>query len=174
MQSAAEMTAPFLFRKVTIKNHKFYINTATDDDYEGGDWITISGVYEFSRGEDGNDTDAQDFDSAGWGSQLTVTRNFTLGLSAHYLVDEENGTRDQGQQLVDQAAHQFGSTGYRWYKMEALNTARTTPIGHIIIQGSTKLTDGGGGIEDISPLNVEILANGQPIGSGIYDVFTVI
>jgi hypothetical protein len=147
------MTALSVLSKteITIKNHRFSINDTEGDDYASGNWLVISGVNTFTRGTESTDVDASDFDSAGWGSDFSVTKKFSIGIQGHYLVDEVTGDKNSGQQLAEQAAHGFGPSAFRWVKMEALNTARDTVIGSIIIQASAKLGESGGGMEDLEP-----------------------
>lgn len=171
MQSAAEMPAPFLFGKVTIKNHRFYV---TDDiDSVNPTYTIISGVNAWSWSEDSSDADSSDFENAGWTSSFVVTRGATLGIEGQYLVDEATGTRDAGQLIADNGAHSFGPAGFKRFKVEALDTERTTAIGHIIVTGSIKLGESGGGMEDIQPFSLEVMVQGRPTGSGIYNVFAL-
>lgn len=136
-------------------------------------WTTISGVNEWSWSEDASSADTSDFDNAGWGSDMTATRKATLGITGQYKVDELTGERDAGQLMAETAAHDFGASGFRWLRVEALNTARTNVIGHIIVQASVNLGETGGGMEGVQPFNIECLVQGQPIGSGIYDTFSL-
>ena len=160
-------------RKYLARNHRFAINTSETDDAGDGVWLTISGINTFTRNTESTDVDASDFDDAGWGSDFSVTKKFTLGLQGHYLVDETTGDKNSGQQLAEQAAHGFGPEAFRFVRMEALNTARDTVIGSIIIQASIKLGESGGGMEDLEPFNVDCMAQGTPVGSGIYNIFTL-
>lgn len=102
---------------------------------------------------------------------MSISKKFTLSLQGHYLVDEDTGEKNTGQQIAEEAAHDFGPAAFRWVRMEALNTARDTPIGNITFQASIKLGESGGGMEDLEPFNVDMMSQGAPIGSGIYSFF---
>ena len=159
-------------RKFLAPAHKFYINTATDNDYDAGDWVTISGINTFSVGLDSSDVDVSDFDSSGWGSEFPVTRKLTVGIEGFMLVDEATGARDSGQLMADTAGLLFGQDAFRWFKVEAVrSTDRSTPIGHIVYLGAWKPSEGGGGMEDAAPFGMEVMSQGAPIGSGVYSHF---
>lgn len=159
-------------RKYMARNHKFYINTATDNDYASGTWVTISGINTFSLGLESSDVNVDDFDSDGWGSDFPVTRKLTVGLEGFMLVDEETGARDSGQLMADSASLLFGQSAFRWAKVEAVKSNdRSQPIGHVIFLGAWKPTDGGGGMEDAAPFGMEVMSQGAPVGSGVYSYF---
>lgn len=150
------------------RSHRFYINT-NPTDYASGSWIPVSGVNTFSVSEDSSDVDVSDFDSSGWGSSFVVTRNMTISVEGFQLVDEATKARDSGQLMCDVAGHLFGQDSFRYFKMEAVKTTdRTSPIGHIILLGSFKPGEIGGGMEDANPFSYEIMSQGAPISSGIY------
>jgi hypothetical protein len=158
-------------QKYLARNHRFSITE--DESYQTATWTTISGVNAWSWSEDSADADSSDFENSGWTSSFVVTRGATLGIEGQYLIDEVNGTKDAGQLIAETAAHDFGPSGFRWVRVQALNTARDTAIGSIIVQASIKMGEGGGGMEDINPFSLECLVQGKPVGSGIYNIFNL-
>ena len=157
-------------RKFLARNHRFFINTDSGD-YDAGTWVAVSGISSWSWSEDSSDADSSDFDNAGWTSSFVVSRGTTLGFEGQYLVDEATGARDSGQLLCEQGSKGFGPTAFKYLKVEAVNTARTTPIGSIIVLGSLSQGETGGGMEDIQAFSIEAMVQGKPIGSGIYNIF---
>jgi hypothetical protein len=154
-------------RKYLARDFDFAISTNG-----GSTWTTISGINNWSFTIDSAQQDASDFGSGAWGSNLYTQRTGTVTLEGFYLVDAANGARDQGQLLCERAATKVGYEAYRDFRIRAVPTVSgvpSTPIGTLTFVGQVALSDLGGGTTDIMPWGVEIVMDGRPTGTGIFD-----
>lgn len=152
--------------EILARDHTFGVSTTTTN------FITISGVNNWSWAEDSGTADARTFDDGGSAANLTVSRAVTVTLEGQKQVDTTNGTRDAGQAAVEVSmGKKFGRERFRYYRIAMMNGDSVAPaeIGHVVFQGSAKLSEMGGGNDDLMPWGVEIDVYGAIIAaSGVY------
>lgn len=137
-------------------------------------WTTISGINSWTWATDSNDEDASTFDSGAWGSSMYTQRTGSTTLEGFYLVDSVTKARDQGQLLVERAATKVGYDAYRDFQIicsPLVSGARGPYIGSLAFTGQAAMSDMGGNTTDIMPWGVDLVWDGAPTGSGIFDIF---
>lgn len=75
--------------------------------------------------------------------------------------------------LCERAATKVGYEAYRDFRIRAIPTSSgvpLTPIGQLTFTGQVALSDLGGATTDVMPWGVEILMDGRPTGSGIFNI----
>lgn len=135
----------------------------------GTSWTTISGINTWSFTIDSNEEDTSTFDNGAWGSAIYTQRTGSLSLEGFYLVDSITGTRDPGQLKVEQAATKVGYDAYRMFRVRAFTASGE--IGNFTFTGQAALGDQGGSVTDVMPWAADLLFEGRPTGSGIFNIF---
>lgn len=106
---------------------------------------------------------------------MYTQRTGTLELNGFMLVESITGIRDQGQLTIERAATKVGYDAYRNFRIEMtplISGVKGTSMGGFKFQGQAALEDNGGNVTDVLPWNCNILFNGRPTGSGVYNIFT--
>lgn len=93
-----------------------------------------------------------------------------MELTGFYLVDALTGARDPGQLKVEQAATKVGYEAYRDFRVRAL-TASGGEIGNFVFLGQAALGDMGGSVTDVMPWSANLIFEGAPVGSGIFNIY---
>ena len=151
--------------EILARNHSFGVSTTN------GSYTTISGINNFTIGEDVNEEDARDFADGGNANDYAVSRKVTITLEGRKLVDTATGTRDAGQALVEASmGNKFGTSRLRYYRIAMVKSDEDpTEIGSFVFRGSAKSAEMGGGNDDLYPWGAEIGVNGNFVSaSGVY------
>lgn len=152
-------------RKYLSRDHRVLVS----DDL-GVTWLTVSGLNSWSFGIDSNSEDTSTLDNGSWGSQMYTQRTGSVSLEGFRLLDAVTGTRDQGQLAIERASMKTGYDAYQTYQVVAI-TASGVNLGGFQFTGQPAITDLGGGVTDVDPFQAELVFEGRPTGSGIYNLF---
>lgn len=139
----------------------------------GVTWLTISGINTWSFTIDSNSEDTSTIDNGAWGSSLYTQRTGSMSLEGFKLLDAVTGVRDQGQLACEKASTKVGYEAYRDFRIRCVPTSGgvpTTPIGQLTFTGQAAMGDLGGSSTDVEPWQMEIMMEGQPVGSGIFNI----
>lgn len=152
--------------EILARDHIFQASTTTSN------YTTISGVNNWSWGEDAGKADARHFDDGGHNANLVVSRGITVTMEGLKQVDPATGSRDAGQALVEgsMTGSKFGSARFLYYRIAMHDgTDNKTEIGHVVVKGSASRSEMGGENDDLMPWGVEVEVYGRPISaSGVY------
>ena len=151
-------------RKYLARDFKFDISTD-----EGSTYTEISGIANWSFTIDSNEEDTSTFDNGAWGSAMYTQRTGSMSLEGFYLVNGITGARDPGQLLVEQAATKVGYDAYRRFRVRAVTASGE--IGNFYFTGQAALGDQGGSTTDVMPWAADLIFEGRPTGSGIFNIF---
>lgn len=117
-------------------------------------FVDVGGINTFTFGGGKTDADTTGFDSEGWGEHLVAQRGRTLTIGGFFLEDE-TGTRDPGQAVIDELANKIGAEAIGDFKL-------TTPGGKVWeFSGSVEPADVGGGTNDVTSWGATITVTGQ-------------
>jgi hypothetical protein len=137
-------------------------------------WTPISGISEWSWSNDDNEEDTSTFDNGAYASAMFTQRGGSFELTGFYLLDSVTGQRDQGQYKVERAATKVGYEAYRDFRVQArpmVSGVRGASIGEIMVTCQYGMTDFGGSTTDVEPWGTNVLWEGIPTGSGIFNIF---
>ena len=101
---------------------------------------------------------------------MYTQRTGSMSLEGFYLVDALTGTRDPGQLKVEQSATQVGYAAYKDFRVRAY-TASGGEIGNFVFAGQAALGDMGGSTTDVMLWAADLIFEGAPTGSGIFNIF---
>lgn len=152
-------------RKYLARDFKFDISTDSR-----ATWIEISGINTWTFSTDSNEEDTSTFDNGAWGSAMYTQRTGSMSLEGFFLVDSITGTRDPGQLQVEIAAHKVGYEAYRDFRVRAY-TVSGGEIGNFVFVGQAAMGDKGGSVTDVMPWTADLIFEGAPTGSGIFNIF---
>jgi hypothetical protein len=155
-----------MIRKYLARDHKFY---QSEDD--GATFIEISGINEWGFEIDSSEEDVSTFDNGAWGSNIYTQRTGSLSLTGFYLVDGTTGARDTGQLNFERASMQVGYAAYRTYRVAMVN-ASGVRLGYFDFVGQPSVESFGGSVTDVAPWGGNVLFDGRPTGSGVYNIFS--
>jgi len=156
-------------RKYLARDFSFFMS-----DDSGTTWKAISGLNTWGFSTDSNDEDTSTIDSGAWGSSMYTQRNGSMSLEGFYLVDSVTGQRDSGQLACETAATKVGYDAYRLIRVEMTpltSGVKSTSIGGFYATGQFALGDMGGSSTDVEPWAVDIVFDGKPTGSGVFNIF---
>lgn len=145
------------------RDYKFF---ASED---GQSWTEIGGINTWKWTEDTELVDVTDFDDEGWKAELSAQKGAVLGLEGNRLRDPETGERDAGQAMVEVASRKFGFAGLLYFKVQTRDEIAGTPpvpFGTIVMRGTPKLNEAGGGAADKAPWGCEVSSYGKPTFTG--------
>lgn len=134
--------------KVLARNWKIYIETATADEFQ-----KIEGINSFTLGNEAENTDQTDFDSNGNAEHVVSQRSRTVSFEGFYREDS-TGTRDAGQELVEQLADKVGSSSIGTFRFKSPNGSITE------VNASAAIGDVGGGNTDSTSWGAELTVSG--------------
>lgn len=139
--------------KVLARNWLIEINEGTDI---APLWVRVGGVTSFTLSNDKEDTDTTDFDSGGYGDHIVSSRSFEISFEGFFLEDPEDGSRDPGQQAVENLADKIGYASIGQFRM-------TSPSGIAkVYRGSVGIGDVGGGVTDATSWGATVTVAGRP------------
>lgn len=156
-------------RKYLARDYRFFIS-----DDSGTTYYEISGISTWSFTIDNNEEDTSTFDNGAWGSAMYTQRTGSVSLEGFFLVDSVTGGRDTGQSKVEQAATKVGYEAYRTFNIVAqpmVSGVRGPSIGGFLFTGQAGLGDMGGSTTDVEPWAADLIFEGKPTGSGIFNIF---
>jgi hypothetical protein len=119
-------------------------------------WTKIGGINTFTLSNDKEDTDVTDFDSAGFSEHMVAARTTEVGFEGFFLEDPADGTRDAGQQFLEDKGELVGPA--------AMVKIRITSPGKKgkIYTGSIAIGDVGGGNNDATSWGATMTVSGKP------------
>lgn len=118
-------------------------------------FFEIKGLESFTFSAEKTDAPATSFESEGWEEHLVAGRSRSLTAEGFYLEDPNNGERDEGQAIVEEAAEKFGYEGLYDFRL-------TTPSGTVKnFKGSIGLSDIGGGEKENTKWGFELTTSGK-------------
>ncbi len=125
--------------KIPAADWTFEIDDGTDTDT----FVEIKGLESFSIEPSSNRADTTNFDSGGDEDGYVATRGKGFNFDGDYLLDVADGTRDPGQERVEEAGELTGSDSCVPFKI-------TDPAGNTFTQDVTVDNAGptGGGTQD--------------------------
>ena len=134
--------------KVLARNWKLEIQKS------GNSYVAIKGLNTLSFSRSKSDTDTTDFDSNGHTEHMVTSRSQEISAEGYYLVDTINGTRDEGQKLVEALAELTGASSLGTFRL-------TNPAGKArVFQASANIGDIGGGNDDATSWGVTLTVSG--------------
>lgn len=141
-------------RKVPARDWTFGIY---DPDEGEGEYITIAGLTSFEYSPTKESAETTDFDSEGWDEHIPIGRGAELTFEGFY-VEDDGGTRDDGQEYVESLAEKIGPEGLVVLHMES-------PYGgkELFLEGSIDLGSIGGDTNDATSWGFEFEVNGKPM-----------
>lgn len=116
-------------------------------------WTAIKGINTFTLSGDKEDADTSDFDSE-YNEHIPAMRSREVSIEGYYL--EDGGTRDAGQDAVDEYTEMVGQ--------QAMATIRITSPGGVVKEyvGSLSNGDIGGGNTDATSWGATLTVSGKP------------
>lgn len=110
----------------------------------------------FSSSDTKSDTTvAEDLRADGHERHLVMKRSKTITLAGKYLVDPDDGTRDEGQAAVEALGEEIGLDSIGDFEI-------TNPAGKkATFKASVTMGDGGGAIDETSDWNAELTLYGK-------------
>jgi len=139
--------------KVLARNWLIEINDGTD---VVPVWVRIGGINSFTLSNDKEDTDTTDFDAAGYGDHIVAGRSYEISFEGFFLEDPDDGTRDDGQQSVENLADKIGYESLGQFRMTSPSGVAKT------YRGSVGVGDVGGGINDATSWGATVTVAGRP------------
>jgi hypothetical protein len=141
-------------KKVLARGWDLHINEGT---YGSPSWTAIGGIKSFTFSNGKNDADTTDFDSDGDVEHIVASRSRSVGVEGHYLLDEDDGSRDDGQSAVETLGELKGNDSLGDFKL-------TNPAGTVKrFYASVQVGDIGGGNDDPSSWGVNLTVSGAPV-----------
>jgi len=138
--------------KVLARGWTFEINTGTEATPV---WTPIGGINNFSISTTKNDADATSFDSGGWLEHLVASRGRQITLEGFHLEDPTDGTRDPGQEAVEELADQVGEASLGQFRI-------TSPGGKTwTFKASADVQGPGGGNDDFASWSATLTVSGR-------------
>lgn len=120
-------------------------------------WVAIGGINTFSTSNDKEDTDTTDFDDAGYASHIVASRSNEITLEGFYIEDSADGTRDEGQQVIEDYAELIGPSAIGGFRL-------TSPGGKVRqFRASFGIGDVGGGVNDSTSWGATVTPSGPPV-----------
>lgn len=156
-------------RKYLARDFSFFMS-----DDSGATWKTISGLNTWGFSTDSNDEDTSTFDSGAWGSSMYTQRTGSMSLEGFYLVDSVTGLRDGGQLAMEQAATKVGYDAYRLIRVEMtplVSGVKAASLGGFYATAQFAMGDIGGSSTDVEPWAMDVVFDGKPTGSGVFNIF---
>ena len=156
-------------QKYLARDFTFFVS----DDNEAT-WKTVSGINTWGFVVDSSNEDTSTFDSGAWGSSMYTQRTGSMSLEGFVLVDSVTGVKDQGQLTIERAATKVGYDAYRNFRVEMtplVSGVKGTTIGGFKFQGQAALNDMGGSTTEVMPWGCELVFEGRPTGSGVFNIF---
>lgn len=92
-------------KKIPAKGWDFEIDDGTDTD----SFVEIKGIQSFTPEPSSNREDVTDKESDGDEEGYISSRGFSLSLEGNYLEDPDDGSRDPGQERVEEVGQQTGA-----------------------------------------------------------------
>lgn len=142
--------------KILARDYDFHLNTGT---VGSPTWVEINGVNSWSHSPTGNDADTTTFDEDGRMSHLKASRGDSFTLQGLILMDESTGDRDAGQAAVEAWADEIGPDSLKQFRITAPDTST------LVFLASATVTHGGGGNDDPSAWNVDLVTSGAKTNS---------
>lgn len=140
--------------KVLARDWKVEIKTGEDETSGDAIYTQITGLNTLTFGSDKEDADTTSFDSEGHNEHLPASRGNTLSMEGFYKVDPNDGSRDEGQEAVEELADKVGPDGLGQFRL-------TDPGGNAReFSASAVLSDIGGGNNDATSWGAELTVSG--------------
>jgi hypothetical protein len=118
-----------------------------------GGFIPIKGIEDFDVSRATTRADITDFDSEGSEENRVIRRGKTIALNGHFLEDESDGSRDPGQEAVNDLAEEVGTAAEETFRF-------TTPGGTIFEFAATVQEGTSGNKNDVGKFTYEITRSG--------------
>lgn len=131
-----------------------------DDGLETSSFLAIGGINTFSVSPSKNDAETTDFDSEGWAEHLVASRGLEIELEGYYMEDEEDGTRDEGQERIEEVAELIGAESIVPFRMTT--PGGTTIAMNVSVNASPFGTSTGGGNDDPAGWSATLVVSGKP------------
>lgn len=141
--------------KVLARHFRPELNTGTVDIPE---WTPIKGLTNISPSVTKNDADTTDFDADGWLTHLVASRGASLQLQGQRVEDAADGTRDAGQEALEELGWAMGADSLKGFRM-------VRPDDSVMIEGqvSAEVTPFGGGNDDPAGWEATLTFAGEPV-----------
>lgn len=88
---------------------------------EDSDWTRVRGINSLNPAIESTMEDSTDYDSNGWSSSEKTMMGWSLEIGLIEKVSQEDRAQDPGQQIIRDAADEFGGAGFvevRWYERD--------------------------------------------------------
>lgn len=138
--------------KVLARNWGIYIETAIASTFQ-----KVGGIDTFTISSKDEHTDTTDFDTGGYATHVVSGRSYEIKLDGSFVEDQGDGSRDAGQQLVEDLATKIGAISITKFRLKS-------PAGKVTeYLVSANLADQGGGLKDKTKWGAALTVSGQPI-----------
>jgi len=118
-------------------------------------WVAINGLNSLTFSNSKNDAETTTFDDEGWETHMVASRGRELSVEGFYLVDPIDGTRDMGQETVEQVGDEIGPASLASFRL-------TSPASKVkTFVSSVNVGDIGGGNDDPTSWGAELTISGK-------------
>lgn len=138
--------------KILAKNFPIYINTGAEG---APTWTQIKGINSVTRAPSTTTVDGRDYDSGTRLEPMVVNRGDTFTASGFRMQDESTGTRDAGQQAVEDSSKLTGQSAREQYQIQG--PGGTT----ITFKANAEVNDLGGGADDLATWSATLTVVGD-------------
>lgn len=125
--------------EVLARGFDFELNTGTE---AVPAWVAIGGVKSWSHSPQANDADTTDFDDEGRMAHMKASRGDEFTVTANYQEDEDDGSRDAGQEAAEAWADEIGPSSRKQFRITSPGGITKT------FQSTATVKSGGGGNDD--------------------------
>ena len=148
---------PEYIKFIVDKNGKlitFSITMPSSTDETGPVFTEILGIKSFTFDSSVTDADTTGFDDDGLKTHLPATKTYTIDAEGHFLEDQDDKTRDPGQEACETLSDALGIDGIEVFQL-------TTPAGTVKTFSASAIVGGiGGGIEDATTWTLNLRVSG--------------
>lgn len=131
--------------------------------YDGTSYQSIGGINTFTLSSGKESATTTDFDSSGNAEHIPAERTKTVTMEGFYVEDPDTGTRDPGQQAIEDLAELTGTDG-----IETLHIKSPGGGYEVWLDASYNLSDFGGGNNDPASWGFEAERTGASMSSDPY------
>lgn len=128
--------------------------------YDDTDYVEIGGVTNFSPSTEKNDADTTDFDSEGWLEHIVASRGLSFEIEGYHIEDEEDGSRDGGQEALENYATEVGSEAMTYFHI--ITPGENDIYMEVSVEAPPHGISGGGGNDDPAAWSATLTVSGKP------------
>ena len=137
-------------KKVLARNWEVRVGST-----DGSGGTEIKGINSIGFTFDKEDAETTDFDSEGWAEHIPAERGRSLTLEGFFLEDPANGTRDSGQDEVEDLADEVGHDGIEEFTLKSPGGTEK------YFDASVNIQDIGGANNEPTSWGAELTVTGQ-------------